>query len=318
MSVLKYKGFARSSGKSLPKAPRDINGDLTGIPEECICFEPGMEKIQVEQVLGAESAQRVVELDLFVPELKPDIEQVVDVYVKDLCIKSVDVITDKVIVRGEFEVKVMYVADLPDQPVHAFEKHNVRWTRDIELLGAEKDMPATADVVVEYVDYDFHHHHDPRKVHVTVVLKVWARVTSTVEMDAYVVNQPVFDTTETTGTVSGVVSASEGLTDTVSASSTGGGDIAGIGASNVLVTGPMAPMAGVTTIAQGTGTISGNNVNVRTGPGTNFPSITKVSKGTTVTIKEQAFGWYRVVLPDGSTTGWIASWLVEAGVSTKG
>lgn len=317
MSVLKYKGFARSSGKSLPKALRDIDGDLTGIPEECICFEPGMEKIQVEQVLGAESAQRVVELDLFVPERKPDIEQVVDVYVKDLCIKNVDVITDKVIVRGEFEVKVMYVADLPDQPVHAFEKHNVRWTRDIELLGAEKDMPATADVAVEYVDYDFHHHHDPRKVHVTVVLKVWARVTSTVEMDAYVVNQPVFDT-ETTGTVSGVVSASDGLTDTVSASGTGGGDIAGIGASNILVTGPMAPMAGVTTIAQGTGTISGNNVNVRTGPGTNFPSITKVNKGTTVTIKEQAFGWYRVVLPDGSTTGWIASWLVETGVSAKG
>ena len=316
MSAMKYKGFARTSGRTLPKALRDIDSMAGGVPAECQCFEPGMEKIQVEQVLGAESAQRVLELDLFVPERKPDIEQVVDVYVKDLCIKSVDVIPDKVIVRGEFEVKIMYVADLPNQPVHAFEKHNIRWTRDIELLGAEKDMPATADVAVEYIDYDFHHHHDRRKVHVTVVLKVWARVTNTVEMDAYVVAAPIEPDSTSVASASGVVSASEGLTDNVSASSTGGGEIAGFGASNILVTGPMTPTAGMTTIPTGTGTVSANNVNVRTGPGTNFPSITKVNKGTVVTIKEQAFGWYRVVLPDGSTTGWIASWLVETGVST--
>ena len=316
MSTMKYKGFARSSGKSQPQALRDIDSMAGGVPAECQCFEPGMEKIQVEQVLGAESAQRVLELDLFVPESKPDIEQVVDVYVKDLCIKSVDVIPDKVIVRGEFEVKVMYVADLPNEPVHAFEKHHIRWTRDIELLGAEKDMPATADVAVEYVDYDFHHHHNRRKVHVTIVLKVWARVTNTVEMDAYVVAAPTEPDSTSVGSASGVISASQGLTDNVSASSTGGGEIAGFGASNILVTGPMTPTAGMTTIPTGTGTVSANNVNVRTGPGTNFPSITKINKGTVVTIKEQAFGWYRVVLPDGSTTGWVASWLVETGVST--
>lgn len=311
MSTLKYKGFARSSGKSLPKAPRDIEGMPAGVPEECLCFEPGMEKIQVEQVLGAESAQRVVELDLFVPERKPPIEQVVDVYIKELCIKSVDVIPDKVVVRGEFEVKVMYVADLPDQPVHAFEKHNIRWTRDIDLLGAEKDMPASADVVVEYVDYDFCDD-EPRKVHVTVVLKVWARVTNTVEMDAYVVTPPDFPSGFESTTGSSVVSASEGLADKVSAAQTGGGEIAGFGESNIIVTGPVTPSAGMPTIPTGIGTVTGNNVNVRSGPGTNFPSVTKVNKGTQVTIKEQAFGWYRVALADG-TTGWIASWLVDTG-----
>ena len=150
----------------------------------------------------------------------------------------------------------------------------------------------------------------------TIVLKVWARVTNTVEMDAYVVAAPTEPDSTSAASASGVVSASQGLTDNVSASSTGGGEIAGFGASNILVTGPMTPTAGMTTIPTGTGTVSANNVNVRTGPGTNFPSITKINKGTVVTIKEQAFGWYRVVLPDGSTTGWVASWLVETGVTT--
>lgn len=76
----------------------------------CGCPEPGPETISVEQVLGAEMKQKVVEFDMIVPDPKPDIEQIIDVYVKDVDIDSVDVIRNKVIIRGDLEVKVMYVA----------------------------------------------------------------------------------------------------------------------------------------------------------------------------------------------------------------
>ena len=286
---------------------------------ECGCPEPGPETIEVEQVLGAEMAQRVVELDLFVPAEKPDIEQVVDVYVKELEINKVDVIPDKVIVRGELEVKVMYVADLPNQPVHAFEKRHIRWTRDIVIDGAEPDMKATADATVEFVDYDFHCHHDRRKVHITIVLKVWARVVTTTEMDVFALS-PVDEIGVVESTTStDKVSASQFTDENVSASETGGGNIAGFGEQNVIVTGPMTPTAGTATGVSGTVTVTGNTVNIRSGPGTNFPVVTKVKKGTTLTVKEQAFGWYKVVLTDGATTGWIASWLVNStAVNAKG
>lgn len=310
----------QSSGSTTASTTASISGTTTVDSAEliCGCPEPGPEKIEVEQVLGAEMAQRVVEFDMFVPAQKPDIEQVIDVYVKDLCIKSVDVIPDKVIVRGELEAKVMYVADLPNQPVHAFEKHHVRWTRDIDLVGADPGMKATADVQVEFVDYDFSCSHDKRKVHITIVLKIWARVVTTTEMDVYALT-PVdqmgqWENTTASSSSDKTLSASSGLVDDkVSASQLGGGDVSGFGASNILVTGPMIPTAGTPTTTNGIGIVTGNNVNVRTGPGTNFPSTTKVNRGTQVTIKEQAFGWYRVVLPDGSTTGWIASWLVDTG-----
>ncbi|SDF22499.1 SPOCS domain-containing protein [Sporomusa acidovorans] len=303
-------GSSNTSGVTVKTVAGVTTADSAEL--ECGCPEPGPETIEVEQVLGAEMAQRVVELDLFVPAQKPDIEQVVDVYVKDLEITKVDVIPDKVIVRGELEVKVMYVADLPDQPVHAFEKKHIRWTRDIEISGAEPDMKATADATVEFVDYDFHRHHDNRKVHITIVLKVWARVVTTTEMDVYALS-PVDEVGIVEGTTSSdKVSASQFGDEVVSAAETGGGNIAGFGEQNVIVTGPMTPTAGTSTSVSGTVTVTGSVVNVRTGPGTNFPVAAKVNKGTTLTVKEQAFGWYKVVLPDGTTTGWIASWLVTA------
>lgn len=280
----------------------------------CGCPEPGPERIEVEQVLGAKMVQKVVEFDMFVPEQKPDIEQVVDVYVKDVECNSITVIRNKVIIRGDLEVKVMYVANLPNQPVHAFERKHIRFTRDIEIDGAEPEMKATADIQIEYVDYDFDCH-DRRKVHVTIVLKFWARVVTTTEMDVYAlspidqIGEPIEKTT----------SASTFNTDVVSAAGTGGGNIEAFGVENVLVTGPdvvpMTPMAGTQVSVSGMATVTGSTVNVRSGPGTNFPVVTKVNRGATVSLLDQAFGWYRVVLADGSTTGWIASWLLSAGTT---
>ncbi len=267
----------------------------------CGCPEPGPETIQVEQVLGANMEQKVVEFDMEVPDPRPDIEQVIDVFVKDLCITSVDVIPNKVIIRGKLEVKVLYVSDQPDQPVQAFEQRNVRWTRDIEVAGAMPNMKATADVAVEYVGYDFHRHHHPRRVHVTIVLKVWVRVVTTTEMDVYALT-PVDQVgmIEVT-TASGTEQVTSGIVATTG---------------NVFVTGPgVAPTAGVSMGVSGTATVTGTKVNVRTGPGTNFPVVTQVNTGDTVTLKDQAFGWYRVVLSDGATTGWIAGWLLDVGAA---
>lgn len=283
----------------------------------CGCPEPGIETIEVEQVLGAKMAQRVVEFDMTVPSQKPDIEQVVDVYVKDVCCTGIDVIHDKVIIRGKLEVKVMYVADLPNQPVHAFERKDVRFTRDIEIDGAELDMKATSDITVEYVDYDFHRHHDNRKVHITIVLKFWARVLTTTQMDVYALG-PIDQVGEMLGVpTSDTVSTSTFGTDTVSASQTGGGNIVAVSPENVIVT-TIPPtespgiIGGTTVATAGAATVTGNNVNVRSGPGTNYPVVTKVNKNTAVNLLDQAFGWYRVSLQDG-TTGWIASWLLSVG-----
>lgn len=288
----------------------------------CGCYVPQVETIEVEQVLGAEMRQKVVEFDMFVPRKKPNIEQVIDVYVKDVAVDTIDVIHDRVILRGDLDVKVMYVADLPKQPVHAFERDGVRFTRDIDVPGAYPGMDACSDVTVEYVDYDFDCC-DPRKVHVTIVLKFWVRVTTTGAMEVMAMS-PV----PTMGVVSApaasmasdsFVAASEFDSDHKSASDYQTGQyqvqppaVPYIPAEeNVTEVMPLVPSSGETeNVKSATGTINGSNVNVRTGPGTNYPLVTQVGKGTEVVIKDQAFGWYKVIL-DGTTTGWVAGWLVD-------
>ncbi|SDF22418.1 DUF3794 domain-containing protein [Sporomusa acidovorans] len=115
--------------------------------------------IIVRQIVGEKEKQKALDIHVVVPERKPSIEQIVDVFVKEVEVNSVDVITDKVIVRGEFEIKAIYVASLPDQPVHAVEIRHYKWTLDIDIPGARRGMDAEASVVVEFVDYDVEDHH---------------------------------------------------------------------------------------------------------------------------------------------------------------
>jgi len=110
--------------------------------------------IVVSQVIGHNSVQKSMDIRVVVPRRKPAIEQIIDVFVKKLKINHVEVIHDKVIVRGNFEIKAIYVACLPNQPVHAVEVQHVRFTVDVPIRGARPGMDAEANVAVEYVDYD--------------------------------------------------------------------------------------------------------------------------------------------------------------------
>lgn len=125
------------------------------MPDYCtLGAETGPKTIIVRQVLGETETQKIIDLQVRVPHKKPSIEQIVDVFVKNVEVNSVDVIADRVMVRGEFEVKAIYVACLPDQPVHAVEIKHLKFLQDVDILGARRGMDAEATVGVEFVDYD--------------------------------------------------------------------------------------------------------------------------------------------------------------------
>ena len=120
--------------------------------------QAGPQTIVVRQVIGEAEAQKSLDFHICVPRHKPAIEQVIDAFVKKLRVTDVRIIPNKVIVCGDFEIKAIYVACLPDQPVHAVELRRVRFTVDVPIWGARCGMDADASVYVEYVDYDCPHH----------------------------------------------------------------------------------------------------------------------------------------------------------------
>jgi hypothetical protein len=114
----------------------------------------GPQTVVVRQVIGERETQKVLDIHVRVPDRKPAIEQIIDVFVKNLKVLHIDVITDRIVVRGELEVKAIYVADLPDQPVHAVELKHYKFSQEVDIPGARRGMDAEASVSVDFVDYD--------------------------------------------------------------------------------------------------------------------------------------------------------------------
>ncbi len=114
----------------------------------------GPQKVVVQQIVGIAHEQKTIDVCITVPRRKPAIEQIIDVFVRDVCIRDVKVGCNQVVVCGDFEVKGIYVACLPQQPVHAVEAKHIRFSVPVCIPGAHYGMEADATVRVEFVDYD--------------------------------------------------------------------------------------------------------------------------------------------------------------------
>ena len=58
------------------------------------------------------------------------------------------------------------------------------------------------------------------------------------------------------------------------------------------------------------GKVTGSNINVRKGPGTQYARITSLAAEQFVTIVGEKDNWFQAKLSDG-TVGWIAGWLIN-------
>ncbi|HAA89760.1 MAG: LysM-like peptidoglycan-binding protein [Thermoanaerobacterales bacterium 50_218] len=141
------------------------------------------ERLKVEHVVGERSVQVVVKDEFTVPEPKPDPEKIISID-KTVKITNVEVIKDKVIIDGQLNLQVVYVAALPDQPVH--HTHALlEFTQFVEIPGAEPGMTARASVKVEDIQATV----DPGCVggfEVTAVLQITVKVTETKEINVLV------------------------------------------------------------------------------------------------------------------------------------
>lgn len=78
---------------------------------------------------------------------------------------------------------------------------------------------------------------------------------------------------------------------------------------NPTPTTPNNPTVTTPSTQTGTLTVTGNSVNVRSGPGTNYDIVASVVKGDTVTKLGVDGEWYRI--KTGNITGYIANYLAQ-------
>lgn len=134
--------------------PYSSSGYPSGMGNYFTGPKAGPYTIVVRQVVGENQIQKILEVPVAIPPQHPPIEQIVDVLVRRLRVTRVEVLFNKVIVCGDLEVKALYVASLPNQPVHAIEVSPVRFAADVPVNGAYWGMDGEALAKVEYVNYD--------------------------------------------------------------------------------------------------------------------------------------------------------------------
>ncbi|OAT82955.1 DUF3794 and LysM peptidoglycan-binding domain-containing protein [Desulfotomaculum copahuensis] len=127
---------------------RDIDV-ITQCPAGATCET---EQLTVSNVVASKTKQIIVSEDFDTPEEKPAIEKILDVFYSAE-ITNTRLIKNKVIVDGTITLQVLYVAALPDQPVHQLHR-TIHFSDFVELPGATPDMDVRVDVVVENVDVE--------------------------------------------------------------------------------------------------------------------------------------------------------------------
>ncbi len=160
--------------------------------------------LNLEQVIGEANTQALVKEEIRIPDEKPGAQQVLDVKIVRVHIphEEIVVINDKVILSGIIIIKVIYVAFIENQPVHALEA-KIKFRSFIPIPGCLPDMTALVNAVVEHATAFAH---EPDMITAEIILQLTGRVVQTVQI--YVVLCPTAPVAPPTAP-----SASNGLPD---------------------------------------------------------------------------------------------------------
>ncbi|MDD2573587.1 MAG: SPOCS domain-containing protein [Bacillota bacterium] len=134
--------------------------------------------IRIDQVVGEEMAQVVVEGDVVVPDSKPDVDRILSIN-GWVVITDKEIVEDKVIVEGVVNVKSLYISQEGDQSLYHMEG-SFGFAHQIDLPGANSRMEAEIKAAIEHIDSSMV---NSRKLNVKCVLGLTGKATEKSQID---------------------------------------------------------------------------------------------------------------------------------------
>lgn len=107
--------------------------------------------LKIDQVIGKDQIEALVEGEIRVPENKPSINKILTID-GDTEVTEVRISQDKVTVNGLVKFKVLYSADDEKQPIHSIEA-STDFREEIEIQGAVEEMIADIKSNIEHIDF---------------------------------------------------------------------------------------------------------------------------------------------------------------------
>lgn len=130
------------------------------------------ENIECEQLLHEDFSDTVVKAEYVIPDTHPDVSEVLMIDAKPIII-SKEVMQDKVLVEGQIEYTVLYLAKEEESTgVHSV-VYVGKFSNYVEIPGAEHKMVCDADCYVEHMECNIV---NERKIAIEGIVKLKAEV----------------------------------------------------------------------------------------------------------------------------------------------
>ncbi|MEN6315066.1 MAG: SPOCS domain-containing protein [Clostridiaceae bacterium] len=134
------------------------------------------ETVRLNQPIGEDLTQTIVENDIIVPDIKPDIVRIL-LLDGDAYINSVEAASDKLLIGGTVRYKILYVSDDPEQSLKSINTTSgFQYTMDIPNVRQGMQCRVKSDVM--HMEYEIL---NSRKVNVKAIVSLSGRVTSQVD-----------------------------------------------------------------------------------------------------------------------------------------
>lgn len=134
--------------------------------------------LKVDQTVGQQLSQVLVEGDVVVPEVKSDIARILDVD-GTVIVNSKEVIQDKVMVEGAVLCTVLYVGQGDSQLIESLETE-IGFTHYLDVPGAKPNMLSTLKCQVEHIEYEVI---NSRKLSIKAVVNLHSRVNEVIGLE---------------------------------------------------------------------------------------------------------------------------------------
>ena len=132
--------------------------------------------VRLNQLIGEDTTQTIVEIDIIVPDIKPDIARIL-LLDGDAYINSAEAASDKLLASGTVRYKILYVSDDPEQPVKSINT-STGFHYAMDIPNTRQGMQSRVKCDIEHMEYEIL---NSRKVNVKVIVSLHGRVTSQLE-----------------------------------------------------------------------------------------------------------------------------------------
>lgn len=138
-------------------------------------FELVKEKIMLDQKIGEESTQIMVEGDIIVPDVKLDVSKILQVNGKIL-LDNIEIGVDKVNFTGKMEFSILYLADGADRPLHSMTS-SLPLDDFINIDGVNKDINVDINSEIVHLDCKLL---NGRKLYIKAVVEIQAKAIASI------------------------------------------------------------------------------------------------------------------------------------------